>query len=141
MIFNNENAKMWTKEESKKLHNFKLLGTCSLFVLVAFFVLGALGVFNPYIFFFVSALIFTLGDLIAYRKFGIHRDKLFGTKYNHPYLLTFMKINKLKADDMIGMSHDEIKSNCDKTMVLSTVVNVVVIFAITCGIHYLIHLI
>ena len=140
MIFDNEVFVNLYKQESSLIHGWRNFIISSSIILIMAIILIANGVLYPYPFLFAAAMIYSLVDLIMYRHFGKMREIQFGPKYGHPYLLRMMKIKSLDSNNINNMDNSEIKRLADCSLVIFTLVEIISIFLIASGIHYVINL-
>lgn len=140
MIFNNETFSNLYKEECNKIYGWRNFAVSSSIIFILAIILIANGIVSPYSFFIASALIYSLVDLIMYRRFGKDREIQFGPKYNHPYLLKMMKAKSLDSDNINNMDNKEVKRLANRSMIFLTCVDVILVFMFTSCIHYVITL-
>ncbi|UYD59253.1 hypothetical protein HPMBJEAJ_00138 [Aeromonas phage avDM6] len=140
MTFDNDVFVNLYKKESSLIHGWRNFIISSSIILIMAIILIANGVLYPYTFLFAAATIYSLVDLIMYRQFGKLREIQFGPKYSHPYLLKMMKSKSLDSNNINNMDNSEIKSLANRSMVILTLVDIISVFLIASGIHYVINL-
>lgn len=140
MIFNNEKFSNLYKEECSKIYGWRNFAVSSSIVFILAIILIVNGIVSPHSFFIAAALIYSLVDLIMYRRFGKEREIQFGPKYGHPYLLKMMKFKSLDSDIINNMDNSEVKRLANRSMILLTCVDVISVFLFTSCIHYVITL-